>query len=282
MANTDSFIDEVSEEVRRDRLFALFRRWAWLAILIVVLLVGGAAYLEWQRAQNQASAEAFGNAVLTALDNDSPEARIAALEAVEAPGDEAALVVALLAAGEASANDGTAADAAAGLRAAAMAPELPQIYRDLAIYKAHLLSPLPADEARLELGILAEPGRPFAALAEEQLALIDVVEGDIEAAINRLRSLENAAAATPGLQQRAAQLIVALEAGATLVDTAPVEEEPPVVEPAPEAPAEDAETGTGEAADAGAEDAVPEGEDDGGDAAGDAVADEETEAVVEQ
>jgi hypothetical protein len=33
MANTDSFIDEVNEEVRRDRLFAFFRKWAWLAVL---------------------------------------------------------------------------------------------------------------------------------------------------------------------------------------------------------------------------------------------------------
>jgi hypothetical protein len=48
MANTDSFIDEVNEEVRRDRLFAFFRKWAWLAILIVVLVVGGAAYLEYR------------------------------------------------------------------------------------------------------------------------------------------------------------------------------------------------------------------------------------------
>ncbi|WP_025312856.1 hypothetical protein [Roseicyclus elongatus] len=233
MANTDSFIDEVSEELRRDRLYALFRRWAWLAVLIVAVLVGGAAWLEWQRAQDQARAEAFGNALLAALDGTTPEARIAALGAVEAPGPEGALLVGLLAAGEAVAADPEAArETADTLRRAAAAPDVPPIYRDLAIYKAHLLSPQSPAEARLELGGLAEPGRPFAALAEEQLALLDIAEGDIEAGIDRLRALENAAAATPGLQQRAAQLIVALETGARLVDTAP--------EAAPELPQETA------------------------------------------
>jgi len=56
MANTDSFIDEVNEEVRRDRLFAVFRKWAWLAILVVVVVVGGAAWFEYQRTQRTAAA----------------------------------------------------------------------------------------------------------------------------------------------------------------------------------------------------------------------------------
>ena len=44
MSDTDSFIDEVSEEVRRDRLFVLMRKWGWIPILLVVLLVGGATF----------------------------------------------------------------------------------------------------------------------------------------------------------------------------------------------------------------------------------------------
>ena len=51
MSQNESFIDEVSEELRRDRLFALFRRWAWLGILIVVVAVGGAAWNEWRKAR---------------------------------------------------------------------------------------------------------------------------------------------------------------------------------------------------------------------------------------
>jgi hypothetical protein len=223
MADTDSFINEVSEEVRRDRLFALFRKWAWLAALLVILIVGGAAYFEYRRAQAEASAQAFGDAIIGALDAASPGERIAALEGIAAPGPEGEVLLALLAAGEV-ADDVDRASAAARLRQVAETPDLSVRYRHLAVLKAHMLDPAPEDEARLVLGALAEPGAPYAALAEEQLALMDIVSGDTEAGIERLRRLEIAAGATPGLQQRVAQLIVALESGAVLIDTAPVED----------------------------------------------------------
>ena len=36
MSETDSFIDEVNEEVRRDRLYGALRRYGWIAILAVL------------------------------------------------------------------------------------------------------------------------------------------------------------------------------------------------------------------------------------------------------
>ena len=39
MANqNDRFIDEVTEDLRRDRLFLMLRRYGWLALLLIVLL----------------------------------------------------------------------------------------------------------------------------------------------------------------------------------------------------------------------------------------------------
>jgi hypothetical protein len=225
MADTDSFINEVSEEVRRDRLFALFRKWAWLAVLLVVAVVGAAAYVEWRRAQTEAAAQDFGDATLAALDLSDPAARIAALEEIEPPGAEGEILLALLAAGEAAGLADRDA-AAARLLQAAEAPDLAERYRHLALLKAHMLSPALPDEARLILGALAEPGAPYAALAEEQLALLDLANGDTEAGLERLRRLEIAAEATPGLQQRAAQLIVAVESQARLVDNVPAEDGP--------------------------------------------------------
>jgi len=263
MADSDSFINEVTEEVRRDRLYAVFRRWAWLAVLIVVVLVGGAAWFEYQRAQDQAAAEAFGDSLISALDGADPEARIAALAAIEAPGAEGAMILALLAAGEA-ATGADAVEVAAQLRAAAETPDLPRRYRDLAMLKAEMMAPSDAAEARLILGTLAEPGAPYAALAEEQLALLDIREGDLEAGLDRLRSLERSAAATTGLQQRAAQLIVALEAGSDLIDTSPVVETP--AGDSSDDAAED-RTETAPQADAQAEaDAEPGADTDAGDA----------------
>ena len=83
MSETDSFIDEVTEEVRRDRLFGLMRRYGWIAVLVVLLVVGGAAYREYSRASQQAAAQALGDALLAALDNPDIAARSTALGQVQ-------------------------------------------------------------------------------------------------------------------------------------------------------------------------------------------------------
>ena len=56
MSDTDSFIEEVSEEVRRDRLYNVLRKYAWVGILAVVTIVGGTAYLEFQKEQARTEA----------------------------------------------------------------------------------------------------------------------------------------------------------------------------------------------------------------------------------
>ena len=40
MSQSDSFIEEVTEEVRRDRLFATMKRFGWIAIVLVLRIVG--------------------------------------------------------------------------------------------------------------------------------------------------------------------------------------------------------------------------------------------------
>ena len=81
MSNPDSFIEEVTEEVRRDRLFGLFRKYGWIGVLLVAGIVGGAAWNEWSKAREAARSQAFGDALIDALDQGTPEERRAALEA---------------------------------------------------------------------------------------------------------------------------------------------------------------------------------------------------------
>ena len=67
---SDSFISEVSEEVRRDRLFAALRRYGWLIGGAVLLIVGGAAVNEWRKARQAPRAEAAGRRVARRLCRD--------------------------------------------------------------------------------------------------------------------------------------------------------------------------------------------------------------------
>ena len=78
LGQSDSFINEVSEEVRRDRLFGFFRRYGWLVGLVLILVVGGAAALEWRKASGRASAEAAGDALRAAYLETDPARRAAA------------------------------------------------------------------------------------------------------------------------------------------------------------------------------------------------------------
>ncbi len=77
MSDTDSFIDEVNEEVRRDRFYGLLRRYGWIAVVAVVAIVGGAAWNEYSKAQERAQAEALGDAMLDAPKR-SPRSRLMA------------------------------------------------------------------------------------------------------------------------------------------------------------------------------------------------------------
>ena len=71
-------------------------------------------------------------------------------------------------------------------------------------------SGLSPDDRRTRLEPLAMAGAPFRVLAEEQLALVEVEAGDVEAALARLRALLVDDEASGALRRRASQLIVAL------------------------------------------------------------------------
>lgn len=211
MSQSDSFIDEVSDEVRRDRLYRSFKRYGWIGILAVLLLVGGAAFNEWRKAQERAEAEALGDAIIAALGEEDAAARNAALDAIAVETGGAQAIVELLAAGESGAE--AAPDTAERLLALAGSPEVPLVYRQIATLKAVTLpeAGLSAEDKTARLEGMAAGGGLVRLLAQEQLALADLESGDTAAALERLQEIYQSAEATAGLRRRAAQLIVALD-----------------------------------------------------------------------
>lgn len=211
MSDSDSFIDEVTEEVRRDRLFAAMRRYGWIAVLAVLLIVGGAAFQEWRKARDAAAAQAAGDALLTALAADEPAVRAEALADVQLDNAGAGAMALMLRAGELQAA-GEDAAAANVLDEAAAVQDAPLALRQLATLKALMIrgSEVDADSRRLQLETLARPGAPFSLLAQEQLAMLALEQGDTGAAIDQLRALIDDPEATAGLRRRATQVIVAL------------------------------------------------------------------------
>lgn len=221
MSDTDSFIDEVNDEVRRDRLYHLLRRYGWIAALVIVLIVGGAAWTEYRKAQDRAEAEALGDAMLAALSTDDVATRADQLALIEAKTPASAAVLRLLTAAE-QAEAGDAPAAIATLDALAVDGEVPAIYRQLAQFKSLTLAGAdrPVADRRQMLETMAQPGNALRLLASEQLALIDIEQNEPEAAIARYQAILQDAETTTDLQQRALQVIVALGGEPAVLDTA--------------------------------------------------------------
>lgn len=211
MSEIDHFIEEVTEEVRRDRLFALYRKYGWIAAVLILMLVGGAALYEYRKSQALATAERLGDDIIAALAENDIAERNAALQEINAETPGAGAVLAMMQAA-AAAEAGQLPLAVERLEAVARDGDVSGIYRQIAAFKALLLQhdTLLADELRAGFADLARPGQPLRLLAEEQLALIDISAGDSDAAIARLEAIRQDAEAGTDLQQRASQLIVAL------------------------------------------------------------------------
>lgn len=210
MANEDSFINEVSDEVRRERLYGYFRRYGWIAIAAVVVLVGGAAFNEWRKASARADAQALGDAVLGALEANDPAARAEALGTLTAEGPGAAILAMITAAENVEAGERDAA--ITRIEAIAGNGTIDPLYRELAVLKLVQLrgDALPPADRRAQLEPLTAPGAPYRPLALELVALSHIDEGETEAALAVLNDILADGETPQGLRRRASQLIVAL------------------------------------------------------------------------
>jgi hypothetical protein len=212
VSNPDSFIEEFTEEVRRDRLYGYMRKYGWIAVLVVVTIVGGSAWYEYNKAQSTAKAQAAGDALFAALSENDPAARADALAGVTAQGDVRAITELLNAAAQHGAGDLIAAHEI--LTALAEDQTIPEDYRTIAALKAAMIDAPEIDQTarRQMLESMSNPGMPFSLLALEQTAMMDVAAGEIDAAIATFRAIAEDASATRGLRERAQSMIVALGA----------------------------------------------------------------------
>ena len=206
MSDTDSFIDEVTEEVRRDRLFGYFRRYGWIAAVVILGLVGGTAYNEWSKSAAAQVAQARGDALLDALDMEDDAASIAVLSAI-ATQEGGDVVASFLAAGS---DKNQAANL---LGAIAENTDQPEYIRDLARLKL-VTTPdsVSQEEAVLILTDLSAAGGLYRNAATEMLVAIELERGNVDAAVTLLQAHIQDAQATQEQIQRMGELIVALGA----------------------------------------------------------------------
>jgi hypothetical protein len=208
LSNPDSFIEEVTEEVRRDRLFAVFRKYGWIGLVAILGIVGGAAWNEWTKSREAARAQAFGDALIDALDQGTPDERREALAAVPVDGAQGAILQLILA----SDPKEDKATTLAALDKLAADITLPVGYRDLAVLRRVLVAGAdqPLADRRAALDGISAPGRPYRALALEQLGYLLIEEGKPQEAIAAFSALIQDQDASGNLRARLERVITAL------------------------------------------------------------------------
>ena len=209
MSNNESFIQEVSEEVRRDRLYRILKKWGWIGIAVIVALVGGASFNEWNKDSKKNSARNLGDRVLSAVSNKDP----IELKEIETSNiSQDIFIKNLLSAILLSDNKLDASKKA--LEEIRDLPSITKTYRELNAFKLGLLllkeDNLTSDERFGVFEEFVEPGSPFRLLAKEQQALILIEQGKLELAIKALTEISVDSETTASLKRRVTQLRISL------------------------------------------------------------------------
>lgn len=207
--DTDSFIKEVSEEVRQDRMFKLWKRYAPFVIGAIVIVVGGSAAWNWMKHREVMAAREKGAAFVEAGDSAGQIEILAST----LDGDAGTLAELRLAAALAQGEERAAA--AEIYRKIANGSER-AAYRDLALLRAIQIDAARGDPAALvgELGPLVTEGRPYRPLALELRGVLRVNAGNLDGARADLEAVLTDEAATLDTRRRVGEILSALSPGA--------------------------------------------------------------------
>lgn len=211
MAN---FIEEVDEEVRRERAQKLWKRWSPLIIGVVLLILVGVAGYEvwkgWQAEKTAAAGARFTNALSLAQAGKPAEAATAFADLAKGgAAGYADLARFQQAANLVDAKDITGAvavyDAIAG--DSSVTPRFRDLARYLAIF--HGLDQLPLEQVKQRLAGIASDS-PWVANARELGAVAELRAGNTAEARRQLTALADDPLVPTGLRGRATELLAAL------------------------------------------------------------------------
>ncbi|RIX98830.1 hypothetical protein D3218_16765 [Aureimonas flava] len=249
--SNDTFVREVNEELRQERVRALWVRYGTAFVVLAVLLVlGVAGYVLWQRYEAGVAA-ADGDRLLQAetlyAEGKTQEAA-AILDGLAADGVNAYPALARMRLAEARAGDDPSAAVAAFDEVAGTA-DAPKGLRDMAAVRAAyiLVDHGSLADVRARAERLTGDAEPLRFPAREAIGLSAWKAGDIDTARAMFDQLQEDLGAPAGIRRRAGlmgELIAAstpAAPAATSAPDAPVPATVPSGEPAPSAPAAPAE-----------------------------------------
>ena len=210
--------DEVEEELRAERAKKLLQRYGSLIIgaaVAIVALVAGFQAWRWYEARERARVAEIYIAAMHQADAQASaehQAALAGLAKVTAEGMPGYTTLARLRAAALKANAG---DKDGGLRLwdeVAKDASADPLLRDLANLEwgMHQIDTGDPAQVTARLKPLTDPNNPWHAMAEEQLALLALRQGQTQAAHDTLKKLANDVTAPQGVRGRAGGLLAKL------------------------------------------------------------------------
>ena len=223
---------EVDEELKAERMRAVARRYAGVAVAAVVAVVAGAGLWSWQLAQHKALDQAATGTYLLALRQTdhlpdqvggSPVALagnalngLDSLQKLATSGDQGVAVLARMQEAAVQAARGDAQAALAAWNTVQDNPKADPALRAIAtlLWCQHQLDTGDIPTLRSRLSLLSGQGQAWSGLAVEALAVLDVREGHRDDARKKLSALVDSAEIPAGVRNRAQDMMQALEPSA--------------------------------------------------------------------
>ena len=211
--------DEVDEELRAERAQQLLKRYAGVIVAVALLIVAAAAGWQgwhWYQARRDQAAAAqyliamnLANAPAAGSSAATSSAAIVEFDRVVATAPEGYRTLARLRAAALKADAGDRQGAAALWDQVAADGSADPLLRDLAslLWALHLIDSADPSLLQDRLKALTAPDNPWHALANEQLALLDMRLGKTDQAKTMLRSLAQDTTAPNGVRGRAESLL---------------------------------------------------------------------------
>jgi len=201
--------DEINEELKQDRMTALWQRYGKYVIAFVIAVVAGVSltqgYSYYTQKRDARSADMFFNAILS--DDVS-----VTLEAAKEELSDGYVLLAEFRLAAALAENDQAAEAEQHYLSIAARDDIQQIYRDIALLLSVMQAPESTQLSDLQtrLDPLISSVSPLKGLALEHAAALDVRRGNKAAAIKKLNDLVALTDIPASLRQRASQILTVL------------------------------------------------------------------------
>lgn len=206
-----AFLREVDDEVRREQMSKLARRYGVIAgVAVVAILVILGVVLGWQHHRDTVAGERGERltAAMSALSAGNAAKAKTTLDALAATDSKGYAPLARILLADMAIRDAKDADAAKAFMGVAGDTGNPQPIRDLALVRGTALAfdSLPPQEVVRRMTPLTGAGRPWTGTAGELVALAQLKQGQNKAAATTLAALARDTTVPRTLRERASQL----------------------------------------------------------------------------